>query len=42
MAGWNRAQILAPFHWAAMAAFVSRSESLKLRRKVIDAWMPRT
>jgi adenosine deaminase len=38
-AGWNRAQILMPFHDAAMAAFVSRSESVDLRRRVIEAWI---
>jgi adenosine deaminase len=39
MAGWNRAQIGFPFFWAASAAFVSRSEELELRRRMIDAWI---
>jgi adenosine deaminase len=38
-AGWNRAQIVGPFHFAAMAAFVSRSESMDLRRRMVQAWM---
>jgi adenosine deaminase len=38
-AGWTRVQIGFPFHWAAMAAFVSRSESMELRRRMIEAWI---
>ena len=37
-AGWNRAQMVGLFHFAAMAAFVSRSESMDLRRRIIMAW----
>ena len=38
-AGWKRGQILGPFHFAARAAFVSRSESIALGRKVSEAWI---
>ena len=38
-AGWGEAQIGFPFLMAAMAAFVSRSEEQKLRRRMVDAWI---
>ncbi len=37
-AGWNRAQGGLPFVEAAMAAFVSPSEELKLRRRMLESW----
>jgi adenosine deaminase len=40
-AGWSRVQMLGPFYFAATAAFVSRSESMKLRRRVDEAWIRR-
>jgi adenosine deaminase len=39
-AGWNRARLAHPAIQAARAAFVSASEELRLRRRMLEAWAP--
>jgi adenosine deaminase len=40
-AGWNRAQLAHPALEAARAAFLPPSEEARLRRKMIEAWVPK-